>query len=224
MPPTVPLLRRNEQALPVLKELAEPLSRRIYGPIAAAGYDAPQPVLTGHPPPLEVCYSDRGTTLTAALYDHDPLITQDRGRLRAPKSERRKLKDLAKSGTDPDMVMVLREIPGTWRPGEPPPRMIGLTTAQTARDRHVQHLQVGAAAFVFGRALLYTAGAALAVATGAVAALGAVTIAGIGALAVAPLAAGLDPIVLGGIVHPGTGAVAWVPLAAWDEIPDARAW
>lgn len=224
MSSTTPLLRPNADALPILEELAEPLARRIYAPIGAAGYDAPQPILTRYPPPLEVRHSDRDTTLTAALYEHDPLITQDRGRLRAPKSERRKLKDLSAARIDPDLVVVLREIPGTWWPGEPPPRMIGLKTAETLRDHHIQHLQVGAAAFVFGRALLYTAAAAFAVVAGAAAALGAVTIAGAGAVAAAPLAVGLDPIVLGGIVHPETGAVAWVPLAAWDEIPDARGW
>jgi hypothetical protein len=220
-------LRPNAHALAVLDEMREPLERRILGPITAAGYDAPLPVLTKQPQPLEVRYTDRATTLIAADYSRDPIVNQDSGLICAPKSERRKLKRLGEHGIDPDQVWILREIPGTWRPGETPPRMIGLTAAQTARTRHAQHLQVGAAAFVVGRALLYTAGAAFVVATGAVVALGAVTVAGVGlaaGAATAPLEGGLDPIVLAGVTHPETGAVAWVPVAAWDEIEDERRW
>ena len=223
-----PVLLPNADALAVLDEMREPLERRILGPIAAAGYDAPLPVLTKAPAPLEVRYTDRDTTLIAADYSRDPIVNQDGGLIRAPKSERRKFKELREHGIDPDQLWILREIPGTWRPGETPPRMIGLTTAQTARERHVQHLQAGAAAFVVGRALLYTAGTVFAVATGAVVALGAITVVGVAGLAAgaaaAPLEGGLDPIVLAGVRHPETGAVAWVPIAAWDEIPDERAW
>ncbi len=222
--PTV--LRPNSDALAVLDELAEPLERRILKPYVAATQTAPpRPTLTLYPDaPLEVRYSTRGTTLTAAHWEHDPLVAHERGTIRAPKSQKRQLKKLGESGLNPDLVWVLREMPGTWRPGEEPTRMIGVETAETARTRHIQHLQASAAAFVVGRALLYTAGAAFALATGAVVALGAVTIGAVGAVAMAPLAAGLDPIVLAGIVHPETGAVAWVPIAAWDEIPDRRGW
>lgn len=218
------VLSRNPEADAIFKALAEPLEDRIYGPIAKAGYDAPPlPVLTSRPGSLELRYTDRGTTLTAAGYQHDPLVAHE-GLIRAPKSERKKLKALEKAGIDPDHVWVLRELPGIWRPGQAPPRTMGLETAETARTRHIQHLQVGAAAFAVGRALLYTAGAAVALATGSVVAVGAITVAGIGTVALAPLAEGLDPIILAGIEHPQTGAIAWTPIAAWDEIPDERGW
>jgi hypothetical protein len=219
------ILHPDVEAIAVLDELSEPLTRRIYGPMAQAGYEAPSPVLTKRPGVLEVRYSDRGTTLTAAHYLHDPIIAQDRGLARAPEAERQKLQSLEEHGVAPDLVWVLREMPGTWQPGQLPPRMIGVVGAETARTRHMQHLQAGAAAFAVGRALLYTAGAACALALGSVVALGAITVAGLGAApAIAPLARGLDPIILGGVVHRESGAVAWVPLAAWDEIPDTRAW
>lgn len=219
-----PLLRPDPRALAVLDDLSRPLEQRLLGPIAQAGHDPPLPVLTKRPAPLEVRYTDRGTTLTAADYLHDPLVAQDGGLVRAPKSVRRKLKKLERHGIDPDRLWILREMPGVWQPGETPPRMMGLETAETARSTHLQHLQVGAAAFAVGRALLYTAGAAVVVATGAVVAAGAITVGAVGAVALAPLAEGLDPIVLAGIEHPETGAVAWVPIAAWDEIPDERTW
>ncbi len=95
--------------------------------------------------------------------------------------------------------------------------MIGVETAETARSRHLQHLQVGADAFAVGWGLLYTAGAAVVLATGAAVALGAIAIAGVGSVVMAPLADGLDPILLAGIDHPETGAVAWVAIAAWDK-------
>lgn len=219
-----PVLEPNADALAVLDDLSRPLEERLLGPMAQAGCEAPLPVLTQRPAPLQVRYTDRGTTLTAAGYQHDPLIAHDRGLVRAPKSEKRKLKALKKHGIDPDHVWVLREMPGVWRPGETPPRMMGLQTAETARTQHIQHLQVGAVAFAVGRALLYTAGAAFAVAAGSVVAVGAITVGAVGAVAMAPLADGLDPIVLAGVEHPETGAIAWVPIAAWDEIPDERSW
>ncbi len=218
------VLSPNAEALAILDDLSRPLEERLYGPISAAGHDAPPPVLTQYPRPLDVRHTDRNTTLTAASWDLDPMLNQDHGRLRAPRSEKRKLKKFKRRGLDPELVWVLREFPGTWKPGEEPPRMIDLKTAETARTRHAQHLQVGAAAFVVGRALLYTAAAGFALAAGAAVSLGALTVAGIGAVATAPLAKGLDPIVLGGVVDPKTGSVAWVPLAAWDEIPDERSW
>jgi hypothetical protein len=227
MPPEASLLRLrpSAEAQAILAHLRGPLEDRILGPIAKAGYDAPPPpVLTSRPGSLEVRYTDRGTTLTAARYEQDPLIDHDRGLVRAPRSQQKKLKALEKAGIDPDHVWVLRELPGVWRPGEIPPRMMGVETAETARSRHIQHLQVGAAAFAVGRALLYTAGAAVVLATGAVVAVGAITIAGVGMGAVAPLAVGLDPIVLAGVEHARTGAIAWTPIAAWDEIRDDRSW
>ena len=220
----LPVLRPDAQAQAILKEMSGRLEDRLYGPIREVGYDAPPPVLTKSPAPLAVRYTEHGTTLTAARYDLDPLILEDGGLIRAPDSERKKLEALRKAGINPDLVWVLRELPGRWQAGEQPPRMIEIRTAETARTRHVQHLQVGAAAFVVGRALLYTAGAAFVLVTGATVALGAITIAAAGAVAAVPLAAGLDPMLLGGLVDERTGAVAWVPLAAWDEVPDERRW
>lgn len=222
----LPVIRPNPEALAVLEDLREPLEHRLYGPMRQVVKDVPPPVLTRYPRPFDVRYSDRNTTLTAARYDLDLMVAQDGGLIRAPKSEQRKLKKFEKHGIDPELVWVLREFSGVWRPGETPPRMIGVETMETARTRHVQHLQIGAAAFLFGRAALYTAGAAVAVLTGAaVVAVGAVGVVGLGAAgAASPLAHGLDPLVLGGVVHEETGSVAWVPLAAWDEIPDERGW
>jgi len=220
----VPVLRPTADSLPILDQLRKPLEQRIYAPVAKAGYDAAPPVLTSRLAPLELRYTDRGTTLTAAAYNHDPVIQHDRGRIRAPKSELRKLKAYEKHGIDPDEMLVIRELPGLWRPGDVPSRMIGVETVETARSQHLQHLQVGAAAFAVGRALLYTAGAAFVLATGTVVALGAITVAGVGAVAMAPLADGLDPIVLAGITHPETGATAWTVIAAWDEVEDERGW
>jgi len=219
-----PLLRPDPRALAVLDDLSRPLEERLLGPIAKARDDAPPPVLTKRPAPLEVCYTDRGTTLMAADYLHDPLVAQDGGLVRAPKSVRRKLKKLERHGIDPDRLWILREVPGVWHPGETPPRMMGRETAETTRSKHLQHLQVGAAAFAVGKGLLYVAGGALVVATGAVVAASAITVGAIGAVAMAPLADGLDPIVLAGIDDPKTGAVAWTVIAAWDEIPDGRGW
>lgn len=217
------LLQPNTDALAILDDLSRPLEERLLGPIAQAGHDAPAPVLTERPAPLDVRYTDRGTTLTAADYARDPLVTQDGGLVRAPKSVQKQLRDFEKHGIDPDRLLIFREMPGIWKPGETPPRMMGLETAETARSNHLQHLQVGAAAFAVGKALLYVAGGALVVATGAVVAAGAITIGAVGG-AMAPLADGLDPIVLAGIDHPETGAVAWTVIAAWDEIPDGRGW
>jgi hypothetical protein len=224
MSETLTVLRPNPDGLAVLDDLTEPLERRIWQPMIRAGYDAPLPVLTRYPAPLEVRYTDRGTTLTAAHYLEDPLVAHEGGLIRAPESERRKLEALRSAGIDPDLVWILREMPGQWSPGEEPPRMLAVETAETARTRHLQHLQVGAAAFVVGRAFLYTAGAAFALAAGATVAVGAITIGAVGAVALAPLASGLDPIMLAGVVHHETGGVAWTVVAAWDEIPDGRSW
>jgi hypothetical protein len=218
------VLRPNADALAVLDDLSRPLEERLLGPIAQAGYDAPLPVLTERPEPLTVRYTDRGTTLTAADYLHDPHVAQDGGLIRAPKSVQKQFKDFEQHGIDPDRLWILRETPGVWRPGETPPRMMGLETAETARTKHLQHLQVGAAAFAVGKGLLYVAGGALVVATGVVVAAGAITVGAIGAVAMAPLADGLDPIVLAGIDDPKTGAVAWVVIGSWDEIADERSW
>jgi len=220
----------NPHAVAALEAMRGDLEERLFRPIRRAGCDVPSPVLTAPPAPLEVRRTNRGTTVVAADFALDPLIRQDRGRLRAPKKERRKLKRINKCGLDPDRVLVVREIPGHWVPGQVPPRMIGVETVETARTRHLQHLQVGAAAFAFGRAMLYVAGTAFAIATTGVVALGAITIAGAigaagsGSAVSAPLAGGLDPLILAGIEHPRTGAVAWVPIAAWDEIADHRGW
>lgn len=219
---TLPLPRPSPAAQAILAGLRGPLEERIHGPIAAAGYDAPPlPVLTSPPAPLTVRYTDRDTTLTAADYPHDPLVAQDGGLIRAPKSVRRKLQALEKHGIDPDRLWILREMPGVWRPGETPPRMMALETAETARSKHLQHLQVGAAAFAVGKGLLYVAGAAVVAAAGVTVAAGAITV---GAVTMAPLAGGLDPILLAGLDDPKTGAVCWTILAAWDEIPDERSW
>jgi hypothetical protein len=218
------LLQPSPNGLALLDDLSRPLEQRLLGPLAQAGYEAPLPVLTERPEPIAVRHTDRGTTLTAADYLHDAHVAQDGGLIRAPKSVRRQLKDFEKHGIDPDRLWILRETLGHWRPGETPPRMMGLETAQTARTKHLQHLQVGAAAFAVGKGLLYVVGGALVVATGVVVAAGAITVGAIGAMAMAPLADGLDPIVLAGIDDPKTGAVAWVPIAAWDEIPDGRNW
>jgi hypothetical protein len=218
-------LIRNESASAVLDELVEPLERRIIGPYARVDkVPPPAPLLTSYPAAsLELRYTDRGTTLTAAHYSHDPLVAHE-GVLRAPKSELKKLRKLERAGLDPDLVWVLRELPGTWRPGELPPRMIATETAATARTRELLHLQAAAAAFVFGRALLYTAAAALTVAAGAAVALGSISIAAAGAIATTPLGQGLDPIILAGVAHPRQPAVAWVAISAWDEIEDSRGW
>jgi hypothetical protein len=215
----LPVLRPDSDALRILDDLESPLEERLLGPMRRAEVEPAQPVLTKMPAPLDFRHTDRDTTLTAARYDLDPWVLEDRGWLRAPPSERKKLEVLRQVGIDPDLVFILRETPGRWEPGQTPVRMTHVETVETARDRHLQHLQVGAAAFAVGRAMLYTAAGAVVLVTGATLALGAITIAAAGAIATAPLAAGLDPIVLGGVVHEPTGAVAWVPMAAWDEIP-----
>lgn len=217
------VLRPNADALAVLDDLSRPLEERLYGPIAQAGYDAPPPVLTSRPAPLEVRYSTSSTTLTAADYEHDPIINYDGGLMRAPEEAQERLVRITDAGAKPDLVWVLRELPGTWKPGTKPPEMTGVTTR---RDNEQQHLQVAATAFAVGRSMLYVASAtAAAVVAGAVV-LGGITVAAgaivAGAVATAPLAEGLDPLILGGVVDPRTGAVAWVPLAAWDEVEDAR--
>jgi hypothetical protein len=225
-------LRPNADALAVLDDLSRPLEERLLSPMVEAGYEAPLPVLTEAPAPLEVRYTDRGTTLTAADYLRDPLVAHDGGLVRAPRSVRRRLKKLERHGIDPERLWILREMAGVWRPGETPPRMVAVEEVETTRNRHVQHLQAGAVAFAIGRGLLYTAGAAVVVATGAVVAVGGIAIAGIAGAAAGvasgpvstPLSGGLDPIVLAGLTHRETGAVAWVPIAAWDEIKDERDW
>lgn len=221
---TIPLLRRDPKAEAIIAQLREPLEDRILGPMAQAGYDVPAPLVTQCPSPLEYAHTDRQTTLTAADFLHDPWVAQDGGLVRAPKSVQRRFKEFEKHGIDPDRLWILRETPGIWRPGETPTRMMGLETAETARSKHLLHLQANAAAFALGKGLLYVAGGALAVATGVVVAAGAITVGAVGAVAMAPLAVGLDPIVLAGIDDPKTGAVVWTVLAAWDEIPDGRRW
>jgi hypothetical protein len=220
----VPVLRPKPDALSILDELQETLAERIHAPIVAAGYDAAPPILTSRLAPLELQHTDRRTTLTAAAYHHDLVIQHDRGQIRAPKSELRKLNAYDKHGIDPDEIVVIRELPGLWHPGDVPPRMIGLETVETARSQHVQHLQAAATALALGRVLLRTAGAAIGTATGAVVVLGAITVAGVAGAISAPLEGGLDPIILAGIRHPRTGAIAWTAISAWDEIEDDRGW
>lgn len=216
------LLQPNADALAVLDDLSRPLEERLYGPIAEAGYSAPPPVLTKRPAPLEVRYTNRETTLTAAHWARDPILT-DQGEIGAPDKELERLHRLDNAGIKPELVWVLRELPGTWRPNTRPPEMTGVTTR---RDNEQRYLQTAATAFAVGREMLYVAAASAAAVVAGAVALGSIAIAGAAAGAraavTAPLADGLDPIVLGGIVHPETGAVAWVPLAAWDEAPDVR--
>ena len=200
------VLRPNADALAVLDDLSRPLEERLLGPIAAAGYKAPLPVLTERPAPLDVRHTTRGTTLTAADFPLDPQVTHERrGFVRAPESVRDKLKALEQHGIDPDRLWILREMPGHWRPGETPPRMIALETAERARSNHLLHLQAGATAFAVGKGLLYVAGGALVVATGVVVAAGALTVGAIGGRSDGPAGCRARPNPLGRHRRPEDG-------------------
>jgi hypothetical protein len=201
------VLRPNGDAL-IANELAVPLERRIFTPLVEAGVPLPSTFLTDAPRPLDWRYTPRNTTLVAAHPARDPVAAAGGGLIPAPPEVRRQLAELR--NYDPDLLWVVRELPGRWEPGQEPPRMIGV---ETRRENEQLHLQAAATAFTVGRTLLYVAAGVVLAAVGAPLALGA-------AVLTIPLAVGVDPIVLGGIVHPETGAVAWVPLAAWDEVPD----
>jgi hypothetical protein len=95
------LLRQDNNAVAILDELSRPLEERLLGPLPQAGYDPPPPILAERLVSLEVRYTERGTTLTAAPYQQDPLVAHE-GWLRAPNRVLESLAAYGKNGIDPD--------------------------------------------------------------------------------------------------------------------------
>lgn len=197
--------RARPQVDPAFARLLE---RRVLAPARAVDEELAVVAVTEPPRPVQVLYPPHGGTWIAALHGTDP-VALARGATYAPPREIRRMKQMRRAGVDPDLVLILHELAGHWRQGDPVPDAY----APGARATVGRVVATQAGMFEVGRTLLRAAaGATERAARG----IGAATV---GAAAGLAEVVALDPVVLGGVRCPDTGLVAWVKLASWHEEP-----
>ncbi len=193
--------------------LAEATRERLLAPARRAGYDLPL-IGTSEAPEGEFLWQ-APTERWWVFNDHrdDPTVAQYGGVV-VPADVKERLTKLLAEGFSPDLILIGHEMPDRWKPGEPVPELVPvstqtlpaagaatpvlprLVTSQTSRDVGVGALKVGKAAFL--------GGLALGVLTGQVVA------------AVAAAAAQLDPVIVAGVRAPGASYATWVEVARWE--------
>jgi hypothetical protein len=138
--------------------------------------------------------------LFAADYRQDPTFAASPGKIVMPRAELQAFDALAAAGLNCDLIWIAHELPATWQPGHAIPRVPDPPRAR----RHRRVLDT----IANGSRVAIREGTRTALQVGAaVAVLPAIGLVGL---------VGLDPVVLGGLVHEETGAVVWVELARWD--------
>jgi hypothetical protein len=224
----LPFLPSRPLAVTERTELAEQLERDIFGPARAIGRNLPTARGPSEQPSSPCIWQDGSRSWYFASYLEDPSADES-GRIPVPQEQLARLEELFRAGVHCDLVWIGHELPETWKPGDPlvpePPRTRrqreALDTAVTGLSSGVK--KAADAAETVGRgvekatlgAAMVTAGLAAGVAAAGVAAVLPVVTAAAGAPASALLVIGMDPVVLGGIIH-SSGSVMWVELARWN--------
>lgn len=196
----------QDSLLPLLEE-------RLLRPARAANQDV-EVIGTSEAPEGEFLWQ-APTERWWVFNDHrdDPTVAQYGGVV-VPADVKERLLRLLAEGFAPDLILIGHEMPDRWKPGDPVPELVPvstptlpaagaatpvlprLVTSQTSRDVGVGALKVGKAAFL--------GGLALGVLTGQVVA------------AVAAAAAQLDPVIVAGVRAPGASYATWVEVARWE--------
>ena len=173
------------------------LEGRLFLPAARAGVQPKRFAVTSTPRTHLVATTlmdDHGCHWVISSALADP-ATRD-GRIPVPRKHLDALYRLDSAGAALDFVVIAHELPGSWRPGEPLPRLV----PPPERVRRADHVVLE-----IGHRLL--AAAVLTLKVGAVAAAA--------PIAAAAALAALDPVILGGVVTDDPNLTAWAVIAAW---------
>jgi hypothetical protein len=203
------LIFRPHTDLEPTPALEQHLERHVFGPARGIGEELSLVAITEPPPPVSIIHPPQGGTWVAAYHNTDPVAKGRGGYLHAPEDEIERLMRLFDAGVDPEVILIVHQLNGRWRQGDPvPAAFLPGETSTTNRTLAVQAMTIEA-----GRALLRAVGR---VTTGIALGLGAAAAVGAGSLASVAL---VDPFILGGVRDPQTGLIGWVYLGGWDEEP-----
>jgi hypothetical protein len=173
--------------------LADLVLRRMLEPASAGGLELTTTEPTLVPSQTEVCWTASGAWLLVAP-SQDPTSRNRDRRIPVPMAEEMRLALLEVAGVEPDLVWLAHQLPATWAEGEAIPDLV----PAPPRLRHIDEMLLGPVRGAKKLAsLIKIAGRSLP--------------AGLTAIA----EVGLDPVVLGGVVHPSLPVVQWAILAEW---------
>lgn len=99
------------------------MRHRVLEPARRHGLDLSLAAVTPRPADVEVRRSPHGTWWLAATAEADPVALSNGGVTHAPPEIVRDLRSLRAAGVDFDFIVLAHELPGTWNPGEPVPKM-----------------------------------------------------------------------------------------------------
>lgn len=190
----LPAPRVGGDVEPRLVKLAD---TRMLAPARAKGYELPVIGVTALPQRQQVVARSRhGEAWLFADHAEDPTAMAHRGRVPIPAGQYARLRDLDAAGVRPGVVWLAHQLPDGWEEGDPVP----VPAPKQLRERDSR----------LARGLARASGMVLR--AGGLAARGAAALPAIGAA----VGAGLDPVVLGGVVDGQAQAALWVVLAQWD--------
>src|SRR5262245_31797696 len=124
------VLEPTSEAPQVIADLHAELERRLFVPMHKAGVAETSVIVTKRPLPTEARRMSHGTWAVASSYERDPVLVRDDGIMRAPEFARHQLHALYQQGADPDLLYVIRQLPASWSPGTPPPKMVEVETVR----------------------------------------------------------------------------------------------
>lgn len=165
-------------------------------PARAAGIELTTVDPTAVPSSQQVCWTDFEAWLFTEFSD-DPAARANGGKLPIPLRIHERLSTLADAGVDPDLVWLAHQLPETWLDGDPipdlvppPPHLHRIDELLLTPVRGIKKLagliSVGVREIPLGVAAFIDGATS-----------------------------GLDPVVLGGVMHPTLPIVQWAVLAQW---------